>query len=353
MTMRAIRGQTTAEEAPHTVPAYLMSHLVELVERWHIPGEELLSGVGLTKRGIEDPLARFPMAKMCELLARARLLTGEPGLGYYDGLQKRASTYGTLGFAASSASSVREALQIAVKFAPVFSTTLSLDLRVDGDRATLCLEENADLGSVRDIVVISMMLGLQTMFSALTGRSQDGAADLAIPEPLYQARFAHLVPKWRFGQPANRLHLDAGTLDSPIVTADPTGLRVARRLCERALDELGYDAGLVDRVRQLLPRDDGGFRSLDEVAARIHVSERTLKRQLAAQGMSFSTLAERERREKAMLLLRSFRLSIADVADRLDYSTSSTFVRAFHRWTGTTPAAYRRAHRPGSTANHL
>jgi AraC-like DNA-binding protein len=346
MTIRAIRPETTGEKPLHTVPLYLVSQLVELVGRWHIPGEELLSETGLTRQALQDPFGRFPVPKMCNLLERARHLTGEPGLGYYDGLQKRASAYGTLGFAALSASSVREALEIAVKFAPVFSTALSLDLRVEGDRATLRLEQNADLGGARDVVIISMMLGMQTMFGGLTGRPQDGSADLAIAEPPYQSRFAHLVPKWRFGQPANRLVLDAATLDCPIVTADATGLQVAQALCERALDDLGFDAGLIDRVRRLLARDEGGFRTLDEVAARIRVSERTLKRRLAANGVSFSTLAERERCEQAMILLRSFRLSIAEVADRLDYATASTFVRAFHRWTGTTPAAYRRTTRP-------
>ena len=201
MTIRAIRPETTGEKPLHTVPLYLVSQLVELVGRWHIPGEELLSETGLTRQALQDPFGRFPVPKMCNLLERARHLTGEPGLGYYDGLQKRASAYGTLGFAALSASSVREALEIAVKFAPVFSTALSLDLRVEGDRATLRLEQNADLGGARDVVIISMMLGMQTMFGGLTGRPQDGSADLAIAEPPYQSRFAHLVPKWRFGQP--------------------------------------------------------------------------------------------------------------------------------------------------------
>jgi AraC-like DNA-binding protein len=113
-------------------------------------------------------------------------------------------------------------------------------------------------------------------------------------------------------------------------------------LCERALDELGFDEGLVECVRRLLAKEEGGFRSAEEVAGRMHVSARTLKRRLAAQGVSFSNLSERTRREKAMVLFRSGRLSVADVAQRLDYATPSTFVRAFHRWTGTTPAAYRR-----------
>jgi AraC-like DNA-binding protein len=346
----AVRGKPSApaEQAQHTVPLYLVSQLIDLVERWQVPGNELLAQSGVTRKMLESPLARYPVPKMCDLITRARHMTGEPGLGYYQGLHKRVSGYGTLGFAALSASTVREALEIAVRFGPVFSTALSLELRAEGDVTTLSIEENANLGEARDFTLISMMLGLQTIYSALTSRPLDSAADLAIPEPPYQGRFAHLVPKWRFGQPSNRLILDPEVLKAPIVTADATGLQVARTLCERQLDELGFDAGLIERVRRLLPREDGGFRSLEEVAACMHVSERTLKRQLAARGVSFSIVTERERREKAMVLLRSYRLSVADVADRLDYSTASTFVRAFHRWTGTTPAAYRRSHGAGA-----
>jgi AraC-like DNA-binding protein len=331
------------EEQPHTVPIALLLRLVDLVKRWHIPADELLSGVGLSETMLEDPPERLPVATMCAALERARLLTGEPGLGFYLGLQHRVSIYGYLGFAALSASSVREALELAVQFAPVFSTALAIHLRVEDRVASLCVEEHADLGSARDIVLISMLLGLREVGSALTGRSLQGVFELRIPEPLYYPRFADLAPTWRFGQPINRMQFDAASLDLPIITADRAACRLARKLCERALDELGFDAGLADRVRRLLASDAGGFPSFAQVAARIHLSPRTLKRRLAAQGLSFSALVDRERRERALDLLRSSRLSIEDVAERLDYTAASSFVRAFHRWTGQTPAAYRRA----------
>jgi hypothetical protein len=91
----------------HTMPITFALQLVELVKRWHVPADELLSEVGLTEEALEDALARVPVATMSSLLERARLLTGEPGLGYYLGLQKRASVYGHLGFAALSAASLR------------------------------------------------------------------------------------------------------------------------------------------------------------------------------------------------------------------------------------------------------
>jgi AraC-like DNA-binding protein len=335
----------------HTVPIALLLRLVQLVNRWHIPADELLSEAGLSEKILEDPPERLPVATMCALLQRARVLTGEPGIGYYLGLQHRVSNYGYVGFAALSASTVREALELAVQFAPVFSTALAVTLHVEERTASLYVEEHADLEPARDIVLISMLLGLREVGSALTGRSLQGQFELAIPEPDYYPKFAALAPNWRFGQPINRMHFDAASLDLPIVTADRAACRQARRLCERALDELGFDAGLAHRVRRLLASDEGGFPSFAQVAAHIHLSPRTLKRRLAAQGLSFSALVDRERREKALDLLRSSRLSVEDVAERLDYTAASSFVRAFHRWTGQTPAAYRRAVWRGSTTD--
>jgi AraC-like DNA-binding protein len=348
----ALTEQVPRASAPrivpvHTVPQSLVAQLVELVARWHISVGELLTGTGIGAALLEDPLGRVDVDTMSLLLERARRLTGEPGLGYYLGLQKRVSIYGYMGFAAGSAPSLRDALGIAIRFAPVFSTAIGIELREEGGVAALCLVENTDLGPARDIVLISLVFGLETIGRALSGREPTGPAqlamDFAFPEPDYQPRFRHLVPRARFGQPFTRVAFDAAALDVPVVTADRTALQLARALCERALDEIDPDSGLVDRVRGQM-WNAGGFSSLQVVAERLAMSPRTLKRRLAARDVSFSELVERERRERALMLLRS-PMSIDQVAERLEYSTASTFVRAFHRWTGTTPAVYRRASR--------
>lgn len=336
-------GLTTAPGLGHSVPIALAVQLVQLVKRWNVPADAILSSGGLSAQTLEDPSERLPVPTMCALLERARDLTGEPGLGYYLGLQTRPTLYGYLGFAALSASSLGEVLGLAVRFAPTFSTALTIDLRVEGPLAWLRLEENADLGSVRDVVLISMVLGLREIGRALTGEQLKGSADLAIPEPAYQARFVDLAPKFRFGQPVTRIQFDSAMLDLPIVMADPVALRLAQKQCERDLEELALDARLAPRVRHFASSNEGGFRGFTEVAACLHMSPRTLRRQLAAQGESFAALIDGERRDKALHLLRWSRLSIVDVAERLKYRRASSFVRAFQRWTGETPGAYRRA----------
>src|SRR5262249_36258820 len=136
---------------------------------------------------------------------------------------------------------------------------------------------------------------------------------------------------------------DRAILDLPLVMADPASRRLAEDQCRRALDALGDAERLAPRVRALIAKKDGGVRSLEEVAAELGVSPRTLKRKLAAERLTYSALAEDERRERALLLLRSPELTLDRIAEELGYSDLANFTRAFRRWTGTTPAAYRRS----------
>ncbi len=285
------------------------------------------------------PFQRVPVATMCALLERARSLTGEPGLGYYLGLQTRVTLYGFLGFTMMSATTVGDALRIALEFGPGL-----LHRPRDGSprRGALSFEERADLGSARDIVLISLIVGLRELGRATTGRDTGGSADFAFPEPSYYPRFAHLALYSRFNQPTHQIEFDRAVLDFPILTADPVAVQLGRMQCERDLDALGFGVGLADRVRRIAS-DDETLRSLEKMAQHLELSPRTLRRRLAVEGLSFSALVDQGRRDKALRLLRSPRLSIEDVALELGYTSTSSFVRAFHRWTGKTPVNYRRA----------
>jgi AraC-like DNA-binding protein len=99
------------------------------------------------------------------------------------------------------------------------------------------------------------------------------------------------------------------------------------------------DAGLPSRIRDTLARDV--TQSLEDVAQELHMSPRTVKRKLAEHGTTFSALRDDLRRQRALLLLDNRALTIGDVAARLGYSELPNFTRAFRKWTGKTPVAYR------------
>lgn len=332
----------TASHPEHSLPAAHALHIAELVERWGVAQQRLLDEVGLRAESLAEPDARLPIATCVLLIERARALTGEPALGIHLGMRMRASAHGYLGFAAMSAATVREALELAMRFSPTRTTALELRLHEGGGEAALVIEERADFGTARDFVLSALVVGIWQIGHALTGRPLTGRVEFAFPAPDYLARF-HRFAVTRFEQPANRMVFDASVLSLPLAFSDRVATRLAREQCERELGALRPEVRLAARVRGLLAEDDRGFLSLEQVAARMHVSARTLKRRLALQGVAFSTLLEEEQRDRALVLLRSPELSVDEVAERVGYSDAANFTRAFRRWTGTTPAAYRKS----------
>jgi AraC-like DNA-binding protein len=323
--------------APHAL------QLVEIAARWGVDAEEICEGLGLAPEALADPRRRLPISLVDRLAARAKALTGEPGLGFHLGLAMRASSYGYLGFAAMAAPTLRDALEVAVRFMPTRTDALALRVEERDGEATIFIDELAPLGEARDVLVLALVVGLNRVAEALTGQRIADRADVSFPEPAYAARFDHLVRgRIRFGQPRSALHMDAGVLARPLVLADASALRLAREQCERELGELGEADRVAGRVRALLARPDGGFRSLEEAAALLSMSPRTLKRRLAGEGTEFSALLDEQRKDRAIALLRSPDVALAAVAEALGYSDTANFSRAFRRWTGSTPAAYRR-----------
>jgi AraC-like DNA-binding protein len=334
-----------ADNAAHSLPGAPALQLIRLLERWNIGSERLLAPLGLRQEELERPFARITIDTLRALVERARQLTGEPGLGFYMGLETRASNFGYLGFAAMCAANVREAIDLTIRFVPILTDTFDLHLTVQAGLASLEFEPHVDFGSLEDVFMLGAVIGLWQIARACTGTPVTGLTELTFPEPSYYRSFEQLLPQARFGQPRTRLVFDASVLALPIVGADRAALRLAREQCQALLEVLDHTGGLVERVQRLVARAGDAPLSIARAAAALDVSPRTLKRKLAAEGVSFSQLVADRRREAALLLLKTSSLSVDAIAERLGYSTGPNFIRAFRRWTGTTPLAYRRSSR--------
>lgn len=100
---------------------------------------------------------------------------------------------------------------------------------------------------------------------------------------------------------------------------------------------MGERRRLAMRVRDILSNSEQHYLSIENVAEYLHMSDRTLKRQLAAEGTSFSTLVDEVRYRHATSLLSRTDYSLEQIADELGYSDVANFSRAFKRWSGRSP----------------
>lgn len=325
------------------MPGGYARELVDLCERFGVPPARLVEGLDVSLEDLTDPRSRVGLAAFTGLVRRAEALTGEPGLAYYAGLHTRVSWHGFLGFAAMTAGTIGEALDLAERFSRTRTEAISLVTRKDGEFASIFLEEHAPLGELREFFVTALFIGLASIGETLVGRPLDGGRiDMAHAEPAYFKKFAAAVPRLsavRFGQPVNRVILPASALGARIVSADPAATQLAREQCEREMGALGDEAQVVGRVRALLAEDVTS--PLTDAAKRLSMSARTLKRRLSERGTTFSELADDARRQRALLLLEDRRLTIEVIASKLGYSDTANFTRAFKRWTGKPPGESR------------
>jgi len=134
---------------------------------------------------------------------------------------------------------------------------------------------------------------------------------------------------------------------APMSASDPLLQSVLKDHAEQLLRGLpNLQDPLADVQQVLLEAMPRGRVDLEHVAKQLGVSARTLQRRLADTGTRWSELLEEARRQLSARLLVDPSLSVDDVAVLLGYAEASAFHRAFRRWTGQTPGAFRKRHRP-------
>jgi AraC-like DNA-binding protein len=147
-------------------------------------------------------------------------------------------------------------------------------------------------------------------------------------------------PALSFDQDRNAVFIDGALLERPLADSDVRSRRLLSAVFEERQSKLPQ-AALVrveSAVRALLPFSSC---SIDEVAAAISVSPRTLQRQLAAGGATFQQLRDRARADLALKYLRQSALQLGQISEILGYSEPSAFTRSFRRWHGCSPRAAR------------
>jgi AraC-like DNA-binding protein len=146
----------------------------------------------------------------------------------------------------------------------------------------------------------------------------------------------------RFDQERSGITFPARWLARSPPGADPLLHRMMRERVAELLASADDDDDIVGRVRRQLRTMVTAPRcSIEAASEHLGLHVRTMKRHLAAAGTTFLELREEARYDTACHLLRSTRMPVGEVASILGYTECSSFTRAFGRWAGMGPAAWR------------
>lgn len=264
-----------------------------------------------------------------------------PLLGLEFGMAVSPERWGRLGFLLRHCATLGEALVYQTRYATLVNAT-GRGVFVD-DGAGAAIEWRAPGPTMPALVEEAFAAWLQ--FARWASASEAAPtrvtfAHRAQGDPAaYEDFFACPVA---FDAPASRLCFDRGLLDLRLRTPDAQLTRqLDARFAERARSREGaqVEQALRDWITATLGRRAP---DLHAAANALNLTDRTLQHRLQARGTSFRRCLDDTRRDLALAQLEHSQGSIGDISLRLGFSEQSAFQRAFRRWTGTTPLAWRR-----------
>lgn len=312
---------------------------------------ELLAAAGIDPAALADPDGRLPRALEARLWQEAARLTGDELFGLHLAERVPPDRFGALGFAARSSATLGDAYERLARFVRivVHGPTLTVEIERSAARVRHTPPRTPPPPSRHSIEFLMATL-------VIMGRRNDPAfvpravhLRHAAPARLDEHRRV-LGPAVRFDAAHDELVVDPARLAHPQLHAEPALARILDQHLASQLSALpADDAGLLERTRSALFAElDRGEPTLEAIAARLRMSPRSLQRRLQQEGSSLSAVLDRLRADLALRFLGEAGPSIGEVAFRLGFSDATTFHRAFRRWTGQTPAEFRRARGAGS-----
>lgn len=313
------------------LPDLLASHGVSL--------DAVLAGLDLSAQGLR-PETQLPISTISTMLERAAAYPGLSEIGLLLAAAQNHKVLGPVGQLMMSCETLGSALGSFVSLQMANSTAAAAYLHPVGEDYALGFAIYApDLPSSH-IYDASAAVGHNMVRDLTGGAVRCAEVLLSRPAPrnpeAYRRFFGCPV---RFNEGQTCLILPGRSMAFKLPTAD-AGLR--ERLLG-GLQQLAQQQGFAARVRHAIrPLLLAGDASHRRVAAHLNLHPRTMGRRLEQENMTFEQVKDEVRLAVSRDLLARTEMAVSDVASAMGYATPSAFVRAFRRWTGSSPSAWRR-----------
>ncbi len=303
----------------------------------------MLAGTGLTLSRLRQSDAYISLATMRDLLQNLSIRLRAPG--WHLGLASHLSftSHGPLGVAAATAPDLRTAIDVLLRYTEIRAPYVWLTGEPGTDTFIIRAVEAVDLGPVRQLLVETMFLAIQSIVAGILGRNLAGAQlELAYSAPPYDAALRRAFDgDLKFDGEGHYLRLPASWLDESCALFDDQLHRAATSRCRELLRRVTGESDIEVAVRAELLAARGKMPKLDVVARSQHISPRTLIRRLKRAGTSYQKILVDVHRALAVDLLLHSELQVAEIAYRLGFGDPANFNRAFRGWTGEAPGRFR------------
>ncbi|MEY4764857.1 MAG: hypothetical protein RI907_1530 [Pseudomonadota bacterium] len=321
--------------------------LVEFGQELGLDPAKLLARSRLTVADLADPAIELEANQ--ELCVVGNLLRAckQPGLGQEVGMRYNFASYGLWGLGLVSSATAGEALAMALRYIPL--TFAFCHITGDMDGALYSVNFKAPMVEPaiqrflveRDVTAASRLMK-ETLGPAfrLSGFTFAHPAERGASRNAALERMAGIRPE--FGTGHNSLLFEPHLLALRLPQANPVTVAMCERACEELMARRRTRLGTAESLRQYLAAAPlHAAPDLPQAARALGLSDRTLKRRLQDEGLTYRTLLAEVRSQQAQALLGDATLSLTQIAERMGFSDLSSFSQAYKRWFGVAPSVGR------------
>jgi AraC-like DNA-binding protein len=333
------RAMNQGPEGPPT-PVLQFRAWIDAFERLGYDVGRLLSDVGFERLDLDDPDMQIPCAVVGAFFERSQRAWPLKNLWTRLAAETPIGAFRLLDYLIVTSDNIREAYRQFARYSWLVGAPLAIDIREDEDPIRVAYVMAAWVPAC--CVEYSVALDVRAL-----------CAETETPVSFAYASFLHQPDdvseiERLLGCPVRSCASWAGVAltreawQAPLKRRDPVLRGVLQSQADAITPPVAATNNLPLHVRRVLaPRLARGQMEIDVVARDLGMSSRTLQRRLAVAGRSYQELLDMVRRETAERYIADRSLSIGEVAYLVGYSEPAAFHRAFKRWTGVTPQAFR------------
>ncbi|KZX81340.1 hypothetical protein A3715_07335 [Oleiphilus sp. HI0009] len=301
---------------------------------------------GLNNEHLSTPDARISIPKYMRLGREAARMTRSPSIGLEFGRNTLDSHIGLAGYTAACAPTLQQSLSHIIDMELLNSRNTrgkSSHFMKDG-RLHCQFYSISPYNRYNYFVVDTMLASWWSFTQRHCPEAECHHIEIEYPLPSYKEDFEDFFQcPVLFGQSKNALILKRGHETFALNQSHQPTFSKMQAICEQELMTWKSGKSISDQVIDLISENlSGKPPEIDLIGKKLGLAGWTLRRKLAQEGHHYQTLLDNTRNALAQSYVRDTGLNFTEITFILGFSSPSSFQRAFKRWTGISPGAYRR-----------